>query len=319
MTRFKNDQGLAFAAFATVCILWGTTYLGIRVAVESIPPILMTGVRYTIAGVVMLVVLRLRGHQIPTDRRTLGNIAIVALLLIAGGNLALVVAEQWVPSGIAALLVATGPFWAAIIEASRQNGERLRASSMIGMAIGFGGVALLLVPGHGNQTIQRGLVTGAILIQFGVIAWQGGSIYAKQTLKGISPLMSAAVQAVIGGVFLDIVGVAAGEASRLHPSPRSLAAWAYLTIAGSIIGYTAYTYAVSKIRITTMSLYTYVNPVVAVILGGLILKERLTPLSVAGMAIILVGMTVVQSTRQPAPKPVVVISPERERQRENAA
>ena len=317
MTRFKNDQGLAFAAFVTVCIFWGTTYLGIRVAVETIPPILMTGVRYTIAGVVLLVVLKLRGHRIPTDRRTLGHIAIVALLLIAGGNLALVVAEQWVPSGIAALLVATGPFWAAIIEASRRNGERLRAASLIGMAIGFGGVMLLLAPGHGTRGIDRGLIIGAVLIQFGAIAWQGGSIYAKHALKNVSPLMSAAVQSVIGGVFLDIVGLIAGEASRLHPTPRSLAAWAYLTIAGSIIGYSAYTYAVSKIPITTMSLYTYVNPVVAVILGALILKERLTPLSVLGMVVVLIGMTIVQSTRQRAVKPVIVMA--EERARKNAA
>lgn len=301
MTRFRNDKALAIAAFVTVCILWGTTYLGIRVAVQSVPPILMTGVRYTIGGIVLLTVLKLRGHSIPTDRRTLANVSVVALLLIAGGNLLLVVAEQWVPSGMAALLVAAGPFWAALIEASRRNGERIRPMSLAGMLIGFGGVALLLLPSTGGHAIDRHLILGAILIQFGAIAWQGGSIYSKVKLTTVSPLMSAALEAIIGGIVLDVAGVLAGEVSRLHPTPVSLVAWVYLTIAGTIIGYSAYTVAVSKIPITTMSLYTYVNPVIAVLLGWLILDERLTPLSIVGMAVILIGMTLVQSARQPAP------------------
>jgi drug/metabolite transporter (DMT)-like permease len=312
MPRYK-DQPLAIAAFVTVCIVWGTTYLAIRVAVQSIPPILMTGVRYTIAGAVLLAILRLRGHRIPTERRTLLHLAVVAVLLIGIGTLALVIAEQWVPSGIAALLIATGPFWAAIIEASRRSGERIHALRLVGMAIGFSGVTLLLVPGSASRNIDRYVLIGAILIQFSAIAWQSGSIYAKNVLKGVSPLMSAAMQALIGGVLLDIAGLAAGEGARLHPTTIALGAWAYLAIFGTIIGYSAYTYALSKIPVTTVSLHTYVNPVIAVILGWLILGEQLTPTSLAGMVIILIGMTVVQRAPKSAAESRVSIDEVRSR------
>ena len=288
----KKERALAIAAFLTVCVVWGTTYLGIRVAVETIPPVLMTGVRYTIAGIFLVTLLRIRGERIPTDPRTLASIAVVALLLIGVGNLALVWAEQWVPSGTAALLVATAPFWAAIFDAFRPEGERIRVRRTIGMIIGFSGVALLVTPGGARSS--RFLI-GAMAIQIGAMAWQGGSVYGKHALKKVPPLMSAALQALIGGLVLDVVGVAVGEVPRFHPSTRSLIALVYLTIFGSIIGYSAYTYALSKIRVTTMSLYAYVNPIVAVILGALILHEPLTWVSLTGMAIILSGMALVQS------------------------
>ena len=294
----KKDRTLAIAAFVTVCILWGTTYLGIRVAVETIPPVLMTGIRYTIAGIFLVSLLRIRGERIPADPRTLANIAVVALLLIGVGNLALVWAEQWVPSGTAALLVATAPFWAAIFDAVRRDGERIRLRRTIGMVIGFAGVALLVTPAGARSS--RFLI-GALAIQIGSMAWQGGSVYAKHALQKVSPLMSAALQALIGGVVLDIIGVAIGEIPRFHPSTRSLIALVYLTIFGSIVGYSAYTYALSKIRVTTMSLYSYVNPIVAVILGALILHERLTWVSLTGMGIILTGMALVQATRSAKP------------------
>jgi drug/metabolite transporter (DMT)-like permease len=310
----KNDRVLAFAAFLTVCIVWGTTYLGIRVAVESMPPVLLTGIRYTIAGIVLVAVLRIRGERIPRDPRTLANIAIVALLLIGVGNLALVWAEQWVPSGTAALMVATAPFWASILESIRPGGERMRMRRTIGMAIGFAGVALLVTPGGAGHVFDSRFVVGAIVIQIGAMAWQGGSIYGKHALKKVPPLMSAALQALIGGVVLDIIGLSIGEASRFHPTTRSLIALAYLTTFGSILAYSAYTYALSKIRITTMSLYSYVNPIVAVILGWLILNERLTWVSIAGMAIILGGMVLVQTGHGSA-KNVVVLTEEEEHEK----
>jgi len=295
----NKDRPLATLAFLIVCIVWGTTYLAIRVAVETMPPLLLTGVRYTIAGAVMLAILLLRGERIPRDRRTLGNIALVGLLLIAGGNLALVWAEQYVPSGLASLLVAVGPFWATSLEALRRDGERITLRQAIGMAIGFGGVALLVTPRSADGAFNSHFITGVIVLQLGAIAWQGGSVHAKHALKDkVSPLLSAALQSLFGGVVLDGIGLAIGEAPRFHPSTRSLIALAYLTVFGSIIAYSAYTYALSKIRVSTMSLYAYINPIVAVLLGWLILNERVTTVSLAAMAIILAGVAIVQSSKR---------------------
>jgi drug/metabolite transporter (DMT)-like permease len=292
----KNDRPLATIAFLTVCLVWGTTYLAIRVAVETMPPLLLTGIRYTIAGAVMLTILFLRGERIPRDRRTLGNIALVGLLLIAGGNLALVWAEQWVPSGLASLLVAVGPFWATSLEALRRDGERLTRRQLLGMAIGFGGVAMLVTPRGAGGAFNSHFIAGALVLQAGAIAWQGGSVHAKHALKDkVSPLLSAALQSLFGGIVLDVTGLAIGEVPRFHPSTRSLIALAYLTVFGSIIAYSAYTYAYSKIRVSTMSLYAYINPIVAVLLGWWLLHERLTPASIAAMAIILAGVAIVQT------------------------
>jgi drug/metabolite transporter (DMT)-like permease len=293
----KNDRVLAFAAFVTVCIVWGTTYLGIRVAVETIPPVLLTGVRYTIAAIGLLTISRLRGERIPSDPRTIGRIAIVALLLIGVGNFGVVWAEQWVPSGMAALLVASAPFWATILEALRRGGERIRFRRMIGIAVGFAGVAILVTPRGAGHFYDAHFVLGAIAIQIAAIAWQGGSLYGKLTVNDVPPLMSTGLQALIAGIVLDVIGLAIGEAPRFHPSARSLIALLYLAIVGTMLAYSAYMYALSRMRITTMSLYTYVNPIVAVILGWLVLGERLTPVSIAGMAIILFGMILV---REPA-------------------
>ena len=306
----RHDRTLAIAAFLTVCIVWGTTYLGIRIAVESMPPVLLTGIRYTIAGIFLVAVLRMRGHSIPRDPRTLLNIALVAVLLIGVGNLALVWAEQWVPSGIASLLVATAPFWAAILEAMRRDGERMRLRRTIGMIIGFAGVALLVTPSGADGAFDSRFLLGALAIQIGAIAWQGGSVHAKHALTKVHPLMSAALQALIGGLVLDVIGLAIGEASRFHPTTRSWIALAYLTVFGSIIGYTAYTYALAKISITTMPLYAYANPIVAVILGWLVLDERLTWVSIVAMAVILSGMALVQIGGKRPAKPVAIIREE---------
>lgn len=294
----KNDRALAVAAFLTVCVVWGTTYLAIRVAVETIPPVLLTGVRYTIAAIGLLTISRLRGERIPSDPRTIARIAIVALLLIGVGNLGVVWAEQWVPSGIAALLVASAPFWATILEALRKGGERIRFRRTIGMVIGFAGVALLVTPRGAGRFFDAHFVMGAIAIQIAAIAWQGGSLYSKLTVNDVPPLMSTALQALIAGIVLDIIGLAIGEGPRFHPSPRSLIALLYLAIVGTMLGYSAYMYALARLRITTTSLYTYINPIVAVILGWLVLGERLTPISFAGIGIILGGMVLVQRSRR---------------------
>ncbi len=163
------------------------------------------------------------------------------------------------------------------------------------MVIGFLGVALLVTPGAAGGPLDTHFLLGALAIQIGCICWQGGSVHGKHSLGHVKPLVSAALQMLFGGLVLDIIGLAIGEAPRFHPSTRSLLALGYLTVFGSIIAYSAYTYALTKLRVTTISLYSYVNPIVAVILGWLILDERLTWVSITAMAVILSGMALVQT------------------------
>jgi drug/metabolite transporter (DMT)-like permease len=291
----KHERSLAYAAFAVVCIVWGTTYLFIRIALETLPPLLLTGVRYVVAGAIMLAIARVRGVALPRDRRTLGNLALVGFLMVGMGNLAVVWAEQWVPSGFAALFVASAPFWMAIIEGFRTGGERVNLRTGIGMFIGFVGVAMLVIPGAGPAW-SVGFLLGAIAIQIGSLGWQLGSARSKYNLSHVPFLASVALQMFFGGVIVLVVGLAIGEAPRFSFTPRTFGALAYLTLIGSVLTYSAYVFALNHMRTVHTSLYAYVNPVVAVFLGWLVLAEPLTPISIAATIVILAGVAMVQSS-----------------------
>jgi len=290
----KHERAVAFAAFATVCIVWGTTYLFIRIAVETIPPLLLTASRYVGAGIILFAIATLRGDRLPRDRRTFVELVLVGVLLVGVGNLTVVWAEQWVPSGIAALLVATAPFWATLFEGLRAGGERLQRLRLGGMIIGFVGVALLVTPGGAGGAFDHRFVLGAVAIQVGCVGWQYGTSRGKYNLAHVPPLMSSALQAFAGGAIVGVTGIAIGELPRFHVTPRTLFALFYLMVFGSVIAFTAYVYAMRSLRMTTLSLYSYVNPVVAVILGWIVLDERLTWVSIAAMATILAGVALVQ-------------------------
>ncbi|HEX2061754.1 MAG TPA: EamA family transporter [Thermoanaerobaculia bacterium] len=290
----KHTRALAWLAFAIVCVVWGTTYLFIRIALDTIPPLLLTGSRFVVAGLIMLGVAKLRGETIPRDSRTLSNLALIGFLMVGVGNLAVVWAEQWVPSGLAALLVATAPFWMTIIEMFRTGGERVGVRGAIGMLIGFIGVALLVSPGvSGAWSLY--FVLGALAIQVGGICWQLGSAHGKYNLRHVPLMASAALQMLFGGAIVTVVGLAIGEGPRFALNPRTFFALAYLTLFGSVIAYSAYVFALAHMRTVHTSLYAYVNPVVAVFLGWLILDEPLTAMSVFAMVVILAGVALVQS------------------------
>jgi drug/metabolite transporter (DMT)-like permease len=297
----KHERAAAYTAFAIVCVVWGTTYLAIRIALETIPPMLLTGTRFVAAGLIMLAVARLRGQAIPRDFRTLANLALVGFLLVGVGNLAVVWAEQWVPSGLAALLVATAPFWMALIEAFRTGGERVDRRGATGMLIGFLGVAMLVTPGGGMAgQWSVAFLLGALAIQIGGAAWQYGSAHAKYKLQYVPLLSSAALQMLFGGAIVTVVGLVAGESSRFVLNARTFSALAYLTIFGSVIAYSAYVFALAHMRTTHAALYAYVNPVVAIFLGWLILDEPLTWVSVLAMVVILAGVALVQTSGRKA-------------------
>jgi drug/metabolite transporter (DMT)-like permease len=293
----KQDRARAYAAFAVVCIVWGTTYLAIRIAVTTMTPLLLTGARFLFAGIVLFIIAKLHGDEMPKSRAVLGDLVMCGVLMVAIGNLTVVWAEQWVPSGFAALFVGTAPFWATLLELLRRSGERLESRAALGLLIGFAGVAMLVTPGGAGSAFDRRFVIGAIVIQLGSIAWQYGTIRGKYALVSVPPLISSALQMLAGGFVVTLAGVGLGEIPHFHATPRTFAALAYLSLFGSVLAYTSYVYAARHLRSTNMSLYAYVNPVVAVILGWLILHEQLTWISIAAMAIILGGVAMVQSGR----------------------
>lgn len=286
----------AYGAWAAVCFFWGTTYLAIRVGLETMTPMLLAGLRFLLAGGVLFFVMgRQRNARLPNRREWL-NLGFVGLMLLGVGNGAVVWAEQWVPSGMASLLVATSPFWVVAIERFRKDGERVGARGLVGMLVGFVGLALLLAPELLSASVSTGLLLGALAIQLGSVAWVAGSAFAKHRPAGVSPLMAAAAQMLVAGVALTLIGTFTGEWGRIGFSPRSTGALLYLTVFGSIVAYSAYTYALQKLSLSLVSTYSYFNPVIAVLLGWLILAEPLDWRVGAATLIILLGVALIKTS-----------------------
>lgn len=235
-------RALVLAAFATVYIVWGLTYLGIRVAIETLPPFLMAGCRFLIAGGMLFTLLRLRGAPRP-EKSHWRNAAISGFLLLVGGNGLVVWAEQTVPSGLTALLVGLVPAWFVLIDWLRPGGPQPQPRTVAGILVGFGGM-LLLVSGHGSQANDTVMIhpSGVLALVVAGISWAGGSLFSKHRLKTESPWMTAALQMLCGGAMLVLLALLTGEfqqTSWARISPRSVRAFLYLIVFGSWIGYGA--------------------------------------------------------------------------------
>jgi drug/metabolite transporter (DMT)-like permease len=286
----------AYGAWAAVCFFWGTTYLAIRVGLETLTPMLFAGLRFLIAGgVLFLVMSRQRNARLPQGREWL-DLGVVGLLLLGVGNGAVVWAELWVPSGMAALLVATSPFWVVGIERMRKEGERVGTRGLVGMLIGFAGLALLVGPQLFGAELNGYFLLGAVLIQLGCFTWSAGSVYSKQRPTGVQPLMAAAVQMLIAGVALTLVGTATGEWGQIRFSGRSAGALAYLIVFGSIVAYSSYTYAVQKLPLSLVTTYSYINPIIALVLGWFALGEALGWREAGAALVILLGVALVKTS-----------------------
>lgn len=286
----------AYGAWAAVCFFWGTTYLAIRVGLESFQPTLFAGLRFVVAGGVLFFVMsRQRGARLPA-RREWFDLGVIGLMLLGVGNGAVVWAEQWVPSGMAALLVATSPFWATALERLQNDGERVGLRGLLGMAVGFGGLALLVGPQLFGSELNGKYVLGVVIIQVGCFFWQAGSVYAKWRPTGVSPLMASAVQMLWAGVVLTLLGTLLGEWSGMRFSARSAGALVYLVVFGSIVAYSAYMYAIQKLPLPLVSTYSYVNPLVALVLGWLILSEPLGWREGGAALVILLGVALVKTS-----------------------
>ena len=292
----NREKWGAYGAWAAVCFFWGTTYLAIRVGLETLTPMLFAGLRFLIAGGVLFFVMgRQRNARLPQGREWL-DLGFVGLMLLGVGNGAVVWAEQWVPSGMASLLVATSPFWVVALEKFRKDGERVGARGVVGMLVGFVGLALLLAPQLFDASVSAYLLLGALAIQIGCFTWTAGSAYAKHRPVGVTPLMGAAVQMLIAGAALTLIGTAAGEWNTISFSGRSVGAFMYLVVFGSVVAYSAYTYALQKLPLSLVSTYSYINPLIAVLLGWLILAEPLDWRMGAATGIILLGVALLKTS-----------------------
>ncbi len=276
------------SAFASVYIIWGSTYLAIRIAIESIPPLLMAGFRFIIAGTVMYLWGRLRSKERPTKVHW-KSAAIIGLMLLLVGNGGLSWAEQVIPSGIAALLVAVSPLWFILID-WMQGGVRPTSGVFIGLALGTLGIAVLVDPA---DLVGGGEVNaiGAAVLLGSSICWALGSFYSRHAVLPASPALATGMEMLVGGVALLLVGAVAGEYKDLHLADitgRSLMAVAYLVVFGSIIGFSSYLWLFRATTPTRASTYAYVNPVVAVLIGWFVGGEEL-PARVAFAAVFIIA------------------------------
>jgi drug/metabolite transporter (DMT)-like permease len=298
---------LAYAAWIAICVIWGTTYLGIRICLETMPPALMAGLRWLAAGCILALVELARGHRLP-GRRSWPGLALIGALFIVGGNGLVVWAEQWVPSGLTAVLLASSPFWMVGVEAAIPGGERPPRRTWIGLAIGFTGIIVLVWPDLvGGGTLSPAFLAGVLGLQLACATWSAGSAYERRRRNDDEhTLGGAGLEMIFGGVMLTLVGTAAGEWPRLGLSPRSAAAFAYLVLFGSVVGYSAYIYTLKHLRVSTISLSSYINPIIAVALGVLAAGERLSPRSLVASAVVLAGVAVVRATAPNEPPSVSV-------------
>ena len=294
------------SAFAAVYVLWGSTYLAIKFALESLPPFWMAGSRFLIAGALLYVWARRRGESKPT-RIHWRSAVVVGGLLLMGGNGGVVFAEQRVPSGLAALLVATVPLWMVMLDGAGRGWRRPPLQVLLGIGLGLAGVALLVGPGrfaggHGVDPL------GAGVLLFGALCWATGSLYSRRAPLPPSPLLGTAMEMLGGGACLAVAGLLTGEWHRLDlaaASPRSLLAVAYLVIFGSLVGFTAYVWLLKVSTPPLVATYAYVNPVVAVFLGWAFAGEPVTARTLLAAAVI-VGAVVLITTYRARPQRVTV-------------
>jgi drug/metabolite transporter (DMT)-like permease len=277
-------------AFAAVYTLWGSTYLAIRYAIETLPPFFMASMRFLCAGGLMYAWARLRGAPRPTAIEWRSGLCVGGLLLL-GGNGAVVWSEQRVASGLAALLVATVPLWVVLVEGLT---ERRRPTGWVwaGLALGFAGLVLLVGPAAlgGGAPVDRA-AAGALVL--GSLSWTAGSLYSRRARLPASPILGIAVELLGGGALLGLAGLVLGEPARLHAaqvSARSLLAVGYLMVFGSIIAFSCYVWLLRVMRPTLVATYAFVNPVVAVLLGWLLAHETLSARTLGASAVIVAGV-----------------------------
>ena len=286
-----HPQLKAYFALAAVCFFWGTTYLGIRMALESVSVAALVSSRFLMAGAILLVAAKVMGAALPRGRE-LWLTALNGLLVLGIGNTCLAVAELWIPSGLAALFVTISPFWMVGTEALVPGGEKLHGPTIGGMLIGLAGAAILVLRSGAGE--GGGMITaGFLVLQLGSFGWSLGSILQRRQTSAIHPVVSGAIQQLATGVVFIVPAL-------LMPRPHEIqtrSVWAvlYLVVFGSIVGYSSYIYVMSKLPVAVVSIYNYVNPVVAVCLGWLFYREPFGWREAAAMVVIFIGVAIVKA------------------------
>jgi drug/metabolite transporter (DMT)-like permease len=287
---------LVVLAFAAIYLVWGSTYLAIRWAVETMPPLSMAAARFLVAGGAAYAWSLSRGDERPSPRQW-RDAAVAGTLLLAFGNGAVVVAEQWVPSGLTALLVGSVPLWLVVLDALFGSRGRPSPRAGVGLMVGFGGLVLLAgSPGVGAGGVHE--LGGALLVLFGAFAWAAGSLYSRHASTPPRARTWVGMQMLAGGAALTLLAVASGEVATLDPSAVSVRSWlsfAYLIVFGALIGYAAYIWLLRVSTPARVGTYAYVNPVVALLLGWSLAGERLTFRSVLAATIIVASVIAITS------------------------
>jgi drug/metabolite transporter (DMT)-like permease len=287
-----TENSKAIIAWLNVCIIWGTTYLVIRIGVGHMPPMLFAGIRWVIAGGIFIAFLKWQGKSLPKAKE-LVHLAVVGLALIGFGNGLVVFAEQWIPSGLAALLITTVPFFMVGIESFLPRGPRLNATIVTGLIMGMVG-GFLIFGDDIRYLADPNNLLGVLGLLGAVIFWSIGSLYSKYVKVDVYPLMGASVQMLIAGIVLSLIGISIGELPRLNFEINGLLSLAYLVIVGSLIGYSSYIYVLTKLPLSLISTYAYINPVIALFLGWIVLDEKLNFQIAIAAVVILAGVFTVK-------------------------
>lgn len=288
-----NDRK-AMLAYLAVCFFWGSTYLAMKIGVKDFPPFLFAGTRFIIAGGLTILYSKLKGYSFPDNKKDIGKISIVGIIMLLGGNGLVVYIGQWVHSSISALLLATVPFFIAIIEIFILKHKRMDYKGFIGLALGFGGVAYLTLTDNSTNIID---LKWTLMLLLASLFWSIGSIYSKTFEVNASILSNIGIQMFAGGISLSTVGVLLGELSRINATTNSILALLYLIVFGSMIGYGSYIYILEKWPASRVGTYAYVNPIVAVALGAIILDEPFNLSVIISMVIIILGVFTVQRAK----------------------
>lgn len=313
MAQTHHHEGWKIVlAFVLVYVFWGSTYLGIRIAVEQIPPALMCAIRFSVAGWVMLAWCRLSGRPVRLSARQLNQFAVIGILLLMGGNLTLSYAERIVPSGLSALLVAIVPLWFLILDKLLLGDHRITTRAVAGLALGIAGVVVLLWPDlKATGALRRNELLAALTLPCGSFSWALGSVLAKRWESQADRLSATAWQMVFAGIANFIFAVAVEDVSHVTWTRRGIGSVLYLVVCGSWIGYTAYIYLLGHVPTSKVSTYAFVNPVVAVFLGWAIEHEVVNRFILAGTVIVVISVILATSAdvkrRSPEEMPRVEI------------
>ena len=275
-----------------MCLFWGTTYLGIRVGLESFSPATLMCLRYLVSGILMLAGARVAGAHFPRAGE-LWRTALYGVITIGMGTGSLVLAEQWIPSGLAALIVSTQPFWMVGVDALTPGGEGLHWSAIRGMLVGLAGVAFLIAPAaFASATDSQALLQGFVALQIGAAMWSAGSIAQRRLATRAHPIVSGAVQQFATGLAFVIPALLQSRAAVWDA--KGIAAVMYLAVFGGIVGYSSFIFAMDRLPVALVSIYTYINPVVAVLLGWLFYREAFGWREAVAMLIIFAGVAMVK-------------------------